>query len=61
VGLSSCGLAGAIGGAWGSEPGADLDLRFPPDPARDDAALDHCKTEEMFLLPQVQDALAGVR
>lgn len=61
VGLSSCGLAGAIGGAWGSEPAADLDLRFPPDPAKDDPSLDHCKTEEMFLLPPVQDALASIR
>lgn len=61
VGLSSCGLAGAIGGAWGSRPEADLDLRFPPDPAKDDASLDHCKTDEMFLLPQVQDALTSIR
>lgn len=61
VGLSSCGLAGAIGGAWGSRPEADLDLRFPPDPARDDPSLDHCKTEEMFLLPSVQDALSSLR
>lgn len=60
VGLSSCGLVGAIGGAWGSQPEADLDLRFPPDPARDDPDDDHCKTEEMFLLPQVQGSLAGV-
>lgn len=59
-GLSSCGLAGAIGGAWGSRPEADLDLRFPPDPAKDDASLDHCKTEEMFLLAPVQDAMAAV-
>lgn len=61
VGFSSCGLAGAIGGAWGSRPEADLDLRFPPDPAKDDPSLDHCKTEEMFLLPPVQDALANLR
>ncbi|HEX6039813.1 hypothetical protein [Longimicrobium sp.] len=61
VGFSSCGLAGAIGGAWGSRPEADLDLRFPPDPAKDDPSLDHCKTEEMFLLPPVQDALASLR
>jgi pimeloyl-ACP methyl ester carboxylesterase len=58
VGLSSCGLAGAIGGAWGSRPEADLDLRFPPDPAKDDPDNDHCKTEQMFLLPQVQGSLA---
>jgi pimeloyl-ACP methyl ester carboxylesterase len=61
VGLSSCGLAGAIGGAWGSRPEADLDLRFPPDPARDSPSLDHCKTEEMFLLQPVQEALAELR
>jgi pimeloyl-ACP methyl ester carboxylesterase len=61
VGFSSCGLAGAIGGAWGSRPEADLDLRFPPDPARDDPSLDHCKTEEMFLLQPVQEALAELR
>lgn len=61
VGLSSCGLAGAIGGAWGSQPAADLDIRFPPDPAKDDPDNDHCKTEEMFLLPPVQDALASLR
>lgn len=60
VGLSSCGLVGAIGGAWGSRPEADVDLRFPPDPAKDDPDNDHCKTEEMFLLPQVQGSLAGV-
>lgn len=60
VGLSSCGLAGAIGGGWGSRPEADVDLRFPPDPARDDPDDDHCKTEEMFLLPQVQGSLAGI-
>lgn len=61
VGLSSCGLAGAIGGAWGSRPEADVNLRFPPDPARDDPSLDHCKTEEMFLLQPVQEALAELR
>lgn len=60
VGLSSCGLAGAIGGAWGSRPEAHLDLRFPRDPAKDDPATDHCKTEEMFLLPDVQGSLAGL-
>lgn len=60
-GLSSCGLAGAIGGAWGPQPAADADLRFPPDPARDDPDDDHCKTEQMFLLDPVQSALAGVR
>ncbi|HEX6912930.1 MAG TPA: thioesterase domain-containing protein [Longimicrobium sp.] len=60
VGLSSCGLAGAVGGGWGSRPEADLDLRFPPDPAKDDPDDDHCKTEEMFLLPQVQGSLAGI-
>lgn len=60
VGLSSCGLVGAIGGAWGSRPEADLDIRFPPDPAKDDPDNDHCKTEEMFLLPPVQDALAAL-
>jgi pimeloyl-ACP methyl ester carboxylesterase len=60
VGLSSCGLAGAIGGAWGSRPEADLDLRFPPDPTKDDPDDDHCKTEEMFLLPDVQGSLAGL-
>lgn len=60
VGLSSCGLVGAIGGAWGSRPEADLDIRFPPDPARDDPDNDHCKTEEMFLLPPVLDAMAAV-
>lgn len=61
VGLSSCGLAGALGGAWGSRPEADLDLRFPPDSARDDPATDHCRTEEMFLLQPVQEALAALR
>ena len=61
VGLSSCGLVGAIGGAWGSRPEADVDIRFPPDPAKDDPDNDHCKTEEMFLLPLVQDALADLR
>ena len=60
VGLSSCGLAGAIGGGWGSRPEADVDLRFPADPAKDDPDDDHCKTEEMFLLPQVQGSLAGL-
>lgn len=61
VGLSSCGLVGAIGGAWGARPEADLDIRFPPDPAKDDPDNDHCKTEEMFLLPPVQDALSALR
>lgn len=61
VGLSSCGLATAIGGGWGSRPEADLDIRFPPDPAKDDPDNDHCKTEEMFLLPAVQDAFASLR
>jgi pimeloyl-ACP methyl ester carboxylesterase len=61
VGLSSCGLVGAIGGAWGSRPEADVDIRFPPDPAKDDPDNDHCKTEEMFLLPPIQDALAALR
>lgn len=61
VGLSSCGLVGAIGGAWRARPEADADVRFPADPARDDPDNDHCKTEEMFLLPAVQDALAAVR
>lgn len=61
VGLSSCGLVGAIGGAWGSRPEADVDIRFPPDPAKDDPDNDHCKTEEMFLLPPVLDAMAGLR
>lgn len=61
VGLSSCGLAGAIGGAWGSRPEADVDLRFPPDPAKDSPSVDHCKTEEMFLLQPVQEALAELR
>jgi pimeloyl-ACP methyl ester carboxylesterase len=61
VGLSSCGLATAIGGGWGSRPEADLDLRFPPDPANDDPDNDHCKTEEMFLLDPVQEALASIR
>lgn len=60
-GLSSCGLAGAIGGAWGPQPAADADLRFPPDPAKDDPDNDHCKTEQMFLLDEVQAALAAVR
>ena len=60
-GLSSCGLAGAIGGAWGPQPAADADLRFPPDPAKDDPDDDHCKTEQMFLLDEVQAALAAVR
>ena len=60
VGLSSCGLAGAIGGGWGSRPEADLDLRFPPDPAKDDPDNDHCKTEEMFLLPPVQSGLVSI-
>ena len=58
--LSSCGLAGAIGGAWGAQPGADHDLRFPPDPAKDDPVMDHCKTEQMFLLPPIQAALAAL-
>jgi pimeloyl-ACP methyl ester carboxylesterase len=60
-GLSSCGLAGAIGGAWGPQPAADADLRFPPDPRKDDPDDDHCKTEQMFLLDPVQAALAAVR
>lgn len=60
-GLSSCGLAGAIGGAWGPQPAADADLRFPRDPSRDDPDDDHCKTEQMFLLDEVQSALAEVR
>jgi|GEM_PF-4105468 len=60
-GLSSCGLAGVLGGAWGPQPAADADLRFPPDPARDDPDDDHCKTEQMFLLEPVQAALAGIR
>lgn len=60
-GLSSCGLAGAIGGAWGPQPAADADLRFPPDPSKDDPDDDHCKTEEMFLLQPVQAALAEIR
>ncbi len=60
-GLSSCGLAGTIGGAWGPQPAADADLRFPPDPAKDDPDDDHCKTEQMFLLDGVQAALAAVR
>ncbi|HEX2210675.1 MAG TPA: alpha/beta hydrolase [Longimicrobium sp.] len=60
-GLSSCGLAGAIGGAWGPQPSADADLRFPRDPSRDDPDNDHCKTEQMFLLDEVQSALAAVR
>ncbi len=59
-GLSSCGLAGAIGGAWGPQSEADADLRFPPDPAKDDPDDDHCKTEQMFLLDEVQAALAAV-
>lgn len=61
VGLSSCGLAGVIGGGWGSRPEADSNLRFPTDPAKDDPDNDHCKTEEMFLLSPVQEALAAVR
>lgn len=60
-GLTSCGLAGAIGGAWGPQPAADADLRFPRDPADDDPDEDHCKTEQMFLLDEVQAALAAVR
>ena len=60
-GLSSCGLAGAIGGAWGPQPAADADLRFPRDPAQDDPDDDHCKTEQMFLLDEVQAGLAAVR
>ncbi|HEU4882990.1 MAG TPA: hypothetical protein VFT45_12105 [Longimicrobium sp.] len=60
-GLTSCGLAGAIGGAWGPQPEADADLRFPADPAKDDPDDDHCKTEQMFLLDEVQEALAAVR
>lgn len=60
-GLSSCGLAGAVGGAWGRQPAADADLRFPRDPARDDPDDDHCKTEQMFLLDEVQSAIASVR
>ena len=60
-GLSSCGLAGVVGGAWGPQPAADADLRFPPDPAKDDPDDDHCKTEEMFLLEPVQAAITAVR
>jgi hypothetical protein len=60
-GLSSCGLAGVVGGAWGAQTEADADLRFPPDPAKDDPDDDHCKTEQMFLLDEVQAALAAVR
>ena len=60
-GLSSCGLAGIVGGAWGPQTEADADLRFPPDPAKDDPDDDHCKTEQMFLLDEVQAALAAVR
>jgi pimeloyl-ACP methyl ester carboxylesterase len=60
-GLTSCGLAGTIGGAWGPQPAADADLRFPPDPAKDDPDDDHCKTEQMFLLDEVQAALAAAR
>ena len=60
-GLSSCGLAGALGGAWGPQPAADAELRFPADPAKDDPDDDHCKTEQMFLLDEVQAALAVVR
>jgi pimeloyl-ACP methyl ester carboxylesterase len=58
IGLSSCGLAGALGGAWGSQPRADADLRFPPDPSDDDPSMDHCKTEQMIRLAPIQDALA---
>ncbi|HEU0302227.1 MAG TPA: hypothetical protein VFR37_22410 [Longimicrobium sp.] len=60
-GLSSCGLTGMVGGAWGPQTAADADLRFPPDPAEDDPDDDHCKTEQMFLLDEVQAALAAVR
>ena len=59
-GLSSCGLAGAIGGAWGAQTAADLELRFPSDPASDDPDEDHCKTLEMFQLDAVMTAVAGV-
>jgi pimeloyl-ACP methyl ester carboxylesterase len=61
VGLSSCGLVGRLGGQWAAQPAADADLRFPPDPARDDPDDDHCKTEEMFLLDPVQSALGELR
>ena len=61
VGLSSCGLVGSLGGAWPAQSAADVDLRFPRDPADDDPDRDHCKTDEMFALPQVQDALAKLR
>lgn len=60
-GLSSCGLAGIVGGAWGRQTEADAELRFPPDPARDDPDDDHCKTEQMFLLDDIQAALAAIR
>lgn len=58
IGFSSCGLAGAIGGAWGPQSRADADLRFPADPSDDDASNDHCKTEQMIRLAPIQDALA---
>lgn len=61
VGLSSCGIVGALGGAWAAQPAADLDLRFPRDPAEDDPDRDHCKTEEMFALEPVQQALGAIR
>jgi pimeloyl-ACP methyl ester carboxylesterase len=61
VALSSCGLVGSLGGAWPVQSAADLDLRFPRDPADDEPDRDHCKTEEMFALPQVQDALRTLR
>jgi pimeloyl-ACP methyl ester carboxylesterase len=60
IGLSSCGLAGAIGGAWGPQPSANADIRFPPDPANDNPSMDHCKTEEMMRLPAILDALAAL-
>ena len=61
VGLSSCGIVGALGGAWAAQTAADLDLRFPRDPADDEPDRDHCKTEEMFALEPVQQALGAIR
>lgn len=59
--LSTCGLAATLGGAWPAQPESDLDLRFPDTAAEDDPVNDHCKTEEMFTLHQVMDAMSRVR
>jgi hypothetical protein len=59
--LSSCGIVGTLGGAWPAQTAADVELRFPATAAQDDPVNDHCKTEEMFTLPQVMEALSEVR